>query len=536
MTHLRTSLPVDSPTHGTHDDSSRAARHRITNIVTIAVSAALLLCACMNPASTADDRRTTEASTNAPQLVTDPERAEFYSQELVWTSCGGATQCAAVEVPLDHDDPGGDRITLAIKRVSASEVGARIGSLVLNFGGPGASGVDLVEGFAATAASPALRARFDLVGFDPRGVGRSAPVDCVDDPDLDALRSAQHERTDTGLERYRAAAADVAAECARRVGPVLGEVDTANTARDLDILRAVLGDERLNYLGYSYGTLLGATYADLFPQRTGRLVLDGALDPTLGWAEFNLAQATEFERSIGTYVDACLAEPGCPLSGDRAAAVGQVEALLDRAVTHPLPTSEDRELTAPLAATGILVALYDASLWPVLTDALAQALEMDDGTTLLFLADAIAGRQPDGTYSSNLIEAQTAITCLDFPMDHDEASMADAAAALDEASPTFGALLGHSEVKCHAWPHGPTREPGPINASGAAPILVLGTTGDPATPYAWSRALADQLDSGHLLTWVGQGHTAYGRANSCLHDAVDAYLLDGTVPAENLRC
>lgn len=148
----------------------------------------------------------------------------------------------------------------------------------------------------------------------------------------------------------------------------------------------------------------------------------------------------------------------------------------------------------------------------------------------------IAGRQPDGTYTSNLLEAQTAITCLDFPMDHDEAAMAEAAASLDEASPTFGALLGHTEVKCHAWPHPPTREPGPISAHGAAPILVVGTTGDPATPYAWSQALAEQLDSGRLLTWDGSGHTAYGRTNRCVHDAVDAYLLDGTLPAEDLRC
>ena len=474
----------------------------------------------------------------APDPVRAPsaELAPYYSQRPAWTPCGEAAECADVEVPLDHDDPSGERVTLAVKRIPAADPGARIGSLLVGFGGPGAPGAELVEGFTTGMASPALRAAYDVVGFDRRGVGRSSAVECVDDAALDELRAAHYEPDDAGVARYAADAADFAAACAAGTGPLLGEVDTRSAARDLDVLRAVLGDDRLHYLGYSYGTLLGATYAELFPERTGRLVLDGAMDPTVGHGEIVRTAAAGLERALRTYADACLSGPGCPLTGDTDTAVAQVAALLERAASAPLPAEDGRELTPMLAASGIWLALYDDELWPVLTDALTRALTADDGTLLLLLADAMAGRQPDGSYVGNVQEAQVAITCLDLPMDAAPADVVAASAELAEVSPTFGALLAFHEVRCLGWPHAATGSRAPVHARGAAPILVVGSTGDPVTPHSRAQALAGQLASGRLLTWVGEGHTAYGRADDCLHDAVDAYLVDGTLPPEGTTC
>ena len=465
-----------------------------------------------------------------------PELTAFYAQHPVWSPCGQGAECAEMEVPLDYDAPAEGRISLAVKRVRSTG-SAEGGALLVNFGGPGASGTALVEGFAAGMASPELLAAYEVVGFDPRGVGSSTPVECVDDAGLDALRAARYDfDTTAGLAEYATAARDFARACERNTGSLLGEVDTVSAARDLDIVRAVLGQAKLDYLGYSYGTLLGATYADLFPQRTGRLVLDGAVDPSISYAEITAAQATGFEAAMRAYAESCTAGADCPLTGGPDEAVAQVRALLDRAEATPLPTADGRELTSRLAATGILVGLYDDQLWPVLTGALAQALHAGDGSELMFLADVVAQRQPDGSYLGNYLEVQPAINCLDYPMEADPAAMAAEAARFQEASPTFGHLLGYSAIRCQDWPYEPTGRPGPITAEGAAPILVVGTTGDPATPYAWAEALAGQLASGHLLTWQGRGHTAYGRADECLEDAVDAYLIEGTLPPEDLTC
>jgi len=465
-----------------------------------------------------------------------PGLESFYAQVLTWAPCGLGAECATLQVPMDYANPAGAQVQLAVKRVRSADAAARTGSLLVNFGGPGGSGTQSLEAWAA-GLDPRIRAAYDLVGFDPRGVASSTAVECLDDAGMDAKRATQFDPdTEEGLAALTAYAQEYAAACARSTGPLLAEVDTVSAAQDLDVLRAVLGEEDLDYVGYSYGTQLGSTYADLFPEHTGRLVLDGAMDPTLDYAEVTLGQAYAFERSFRVYVESCLPMDGCPFEGTPEEASAEVAALLERLGTTPLPTADGRPLTADDALTGMLLPLYNERLWPWLTQALKPALDQGDGTALMFLADARYGRAADGTYRSNGSEANTAINCLDLPVDTDPEAMAALDAQLQEASPTFGDLFSHGEVFCGEWPHGPAPERPARPAAGAAPILVIGTTGDPATPYVWAEALAEQLESGHLLTYQGEGHTAYTRGNACVDATVNTYLLEGTLPAEEKTC
>lgn len=499
------------------------------------LAAVLVLGACT--AADDDPPSGTPASPTDELSVEDVPQgmADYYGQDVTWEECQDGLECADVTVPLDHDDPGGATIELAVTR-QATDDDARLGSLLLNPGGPGGSGTQMVSS-AEMLLSEDLMSRYDVVGFDPRGVHRSAAVDCVTDAELDEQRSAGYDlETESGLEAYTESAEELAASCAENTGELLAHVDTESAARDLDVLRHVLGDEQLSYLGYSYGTMLGAVYADLFPERVGRLVLDGGLDPSLSSHEVALGQAQGFEEAVRAYAEDCLSGSGCPLSGDVDSAVDQVRTLLEVADATPLPTSSDRELTGPLAASGILLPLYEDELWPVLTEALRQAMAENDGSQLLYLADLSADRQPDGSYATNSQEAFPAINCLDYPVDGDLAQWQEQATELEEAAPTFGPMLGLGEVLCDVWPHESEAERTEVTADGSAPILVVGTTGDPATPYAWSEALADQLDAGRLLTYDGEGHTAYGRSNACVTEAVDGYLLEGTMPEEGLVC
>lgn len=470
-------------------------------------------------------------ATSQPLPEVPAELVTYYEQELAWEDCGDGLECADVRVPLDYDDPDAAEITLAVQRLPAEDPTA--GSLLVNPGGPGVPASDLLVG-APERFSQDLLAAFDVVAVDPRGVGASTPVDCVDDAELDAILSDSSGTDDPSA--YQAEAAELAGACAASTGPLIAEVDTVSAARDMDVVRHLLGEARLDYLGYSYGTYLGAVYAETFPDRTGNLVLDGAMDPTVSLHETTLAQATAFEDALHAYVEHCLGAESCPLSGTVEDGVDQVATLLDVTADTPLPTADGRPLTSALALSGILLPLYDDAYWPVLSQGLTQAMVDGDGSTLIALADAYVGRGPDGTYANNQVEANWAITCLDHGAG-DPATWEADAAELTEAAPTFGPLLAYGEVLCAAWPGNPAGTRGePIAAVGAPPVMVIGTTGDPATPYEWSVALADQLESGFLVTYEGEGHTAYGRSNPCVTTAVDAFLVDGTVPAEGLTC
>lgn len=524
-------------TRGPDDPSgSRGRRRGRTRRTGSALALAVLLAAA--PAGGAAGAATVAALQQGVVVTAQvpPGLEDFYAQQLVWTACGAAAECTRVRVPLDHDNPAAGQIELALTRVPSTDPAARQGSLLVNFGGPGGSGTASIEAWAA-GLDPRVRAAYDVVGFDPRGVGSSTAVECVDDATMDAMRASSVDPdTPEGLAQAIAAAERFAAACAANTGPLLGEVDTISAAKDLDILRAVLGDAQLDYLGYSYGTHLGATYADLFPEHTGRFVLDAAMDPSLDQAGLVLGQAGAFERALRLYVESCLPLDGCPFEGTVDEGLAEIEALLRQAEAQPLPTADGRPLTVDEVMTALILPLYNEQNWWVLTPALALAFDHGDGTALLRLADIYHGRQPDGSYPDNGSEANVAINCLDRTVDADPAAMAVMDTRLQEVAPTLGDWFSHGAVTCDAWPYEPVREPAPIDAAGAGPILVVGGTGDTATPYAWSQALAAQLEGGHLLTRVGEGHGSYLKGNRCVDETITTYLLEGVLPAEERVC
>lgn len=494
------------------------------------------------PETTPVPAPTLTVATGAEQ-ATDPAYGAFYGQQPRWSACGGdPVECATVQVPVDWDDPSGDTIELALARYPAQ--GERRGALVLNFGGPGVAGADTVQRLGGVLVGPALADAYDLVGFDPRGVGRSAGVDCLSDAELDDWRSSDTEADpdsdlDAAIAELRASSEEFSAGCAASAGPLLAHLDTVSASRDLDVVRDALDQDRLDYLGFSYGTLLGATYADRFPQRVGRFVLDGALDPAGSYTDVVAGQAAGIELALRGYVTACLAgDTGrCPLSGDADDAVRQVVGVIHAADEAPLRTGdEDRPLTVGLAFTGVIAPLYDEGSWDSLTSALSQAIQDDDGTRLLGLADGYSDRDASGRYTSNTEEAFMAINCLDYPVDDSPAAMAAAAEVVEKAAPVIGPFMTYGEILCGEWPVPVVRTPGPVDAEGAPPILVLGTTGDPATPYEWAVALADQLESGVLVTREGEGHTAYGKGSRCIDASVEAWLIDAAIVADGTRC
>ncbi|MEU8252002.1 alpha/beta hydrolase [Nonomuraea sp. NPDC048916] len=451
---------------------------------------------------------------------------------LEWSGCGGEFECTRLAVPLDHDEPHGERIEIGVIRLPAG--GDRIGSLVINPGGPGGSGIAYARA-ARSVVSDEVRERFDIVGFDPRGVGESAPVECLSDERLDVFLALDATPDDPEeravLER---ASREFAEACQAESGHLLPHVGTVDAARDMDALREALGDQKLTYLGMSYGTFLGAVYADMFPSRVRALVLDGALDPSISRLQLNIGQANGFEIAFRAYAETCLAEGTCPFrSHDPDGALAELTDLLRRTDTQPLRAG-DRQVTEALATLGALTPLYNRTGWPALTETLRQAMN-GDGTLLLHNADELVGRDDDGHYS-NQTEANLAINCVDSPYPRSTSAYATAATKAAEKSPAFGPYIMWSSLPCAYWPAPPTLQNRPLTAKGAAPILVVGTKRDPATPYAWSEALADQLQSGVLLGFDGDGHTAYLNGSTCVDDAVDRYLLTGTVPENGAIC
>lgn len=463
------------------------------------------------------------------------ELRSFYSQQLSWSRCEGDFQCAKVKVPLDYSKPGGDTIEIAALKL-ATKGNNKKGSLLVNPGGPGGSGYDFVRDAGSTNISEKVRANYDVVGFDPRGVNRSAPVTCLTDQERDASRAKIYNLgTDAGMAEALADNKVIAAKCAEKTGPVLGHIDTVSAARDLDILRGVLNDSKLNYLGYSYGTFLGSTYASLFPDNVGRMVLDGAMDPSLSYEELTSGQAKAFEKAIRAYVTHCLEGSACPLSGTPDDAVGQIQDLIKAVEATPRSAKDGRMVNASMFVSGFILPFYNDDNWPVLTQALDSALK-GDMTPMLRLADFGADREPNGSYSSNSTFAFNAINCLDYPMSADTAAMRAEEQTLRELSPTLGYYFAYGGTNCKDWPYKNLRTPAPADYKGSADIVVVGTTGDPATPVEWASALRKQLGTASLLTWKGEGHTAYGRSNDCIGNAVDGYLVDGRTPADNTVC
>jgi pimeloyl-ACP methyl ester carboxylesterase len=461
--------------------------------------------------------------------------APFYTQRLAWADCGGGFQCATLRVPLDYGHPKGRSLGIAVVRRAATDPAHRLGSLLINPGGPGGSGIEYARA-GRQAVSPALLAQYDLVGFDPRGVGQSAPVACLDDQQMDAFVATVPD-PQTPAEQAQVVTEDrlFASQCQARSASLLPFVGTRDAARDMDVLRQALGDLRLTYLGKSYGTYLGAVYAELFPTRVGRLVLDGALDPRIGTDQLGRDQAAGIELAVRSFLTDCGGRADCPLGADAGAAEQRVGALLASIRTRPLRGDATRTVNLALAETGIIAALYTDVTWPLLRVSLRLALA-GDGRGLLALADSYTNRGPDGRYRGNELAANAAVNCLDRPAVTSVADVQAEVPAYSQASPLFGAGLAWSNLTCAYWPLPATVRPHAIAAKGAAPIVVVGTIRDPATPYAWAQGLAGQLASGRLLTYDGDGHTAYRRSNSCIDGAVDAYFLQGTLPPQGQRC
>ncbi len=514
---------------------------RMRVLVAAAAITAVSLSGCSLIGGDDSDTTPTTPSTAATRPPSGSEAlASFYGQRLSWEKCQVA-QCAKLKVPLDYGKPDGDQIEISLLRMVATKPKDRIGSLVVNPGGPGGSGVDYARAADFIVGKP-VRQRFDVVGFDPRGVQRSQPIDCLPDPQMDAFLGQDPTPDDPAeAQQFAAAGKQFALGCEQRTGALVGHVSTVDAAKDMDILRSALGDEKLNYLGKSYGTFLGATYAGLFPQLVGRFVLDGVLPPDITSAEVSRGQAEGFERATRAYAASCVEEGDCPLGNSVDEVMSGLRSLLTRLDQQPVPMQDGRlsQLTEGWAATGIAQAMYDQGSWGTLTDALTDVVRRNDGTELMKLADQYAQRNQNGAYAGNLLEAFYAISCLDNPDSSDPAVYAQRAKDNAEVAPTWGPFLAWGSLVCGQWPvkaaeggDGPHK----ISAEGSGPIVVVGTTRDPATPYEWSVRLRDQLSNARLLTFDGDGHTAYARSNRCIDDAINDYYTQGKTPKDDTKC
>ncbi|GAA3045659.1 alpha/beta hydrolase [Kitasatospora albolonga] len=513
--------------------------------------AAALLAGCTSgtetaaPSSSASPTQTTTPSASPspapkPTGEADPALKPYYSQQLAWAACTddpktakldeSTAECARLRVPLDYAAPGGETIEIALSRRRTAQDGKRIGSLVLNPGGPGSSGAGMVQR-GTDFGKDGLRESYDLVGFDPRGVGASTAVHCMDDRARDAFDS-----TDTRDGTRGKAMADA---CRANSGTLLPHVGTRDAARDMDVLRAALGEAKLNYFGFSYGTYLGSRYLEQFPDKAGRVVLDGAVDSTLSQLDHAVQQNISFEKALRAFAADCAQQKQCSLGKDPEQAPAKLAAFLDGLKKEPLTTTDGRSLTSSSAWTGTLSMLYgNATSWEYLRNALGWAMLRDKGDYLQAMADDYYDRGEDGKHS-NMLDAYTAIHCADPGADVPTAAQfAAARQKLHDEAPLISARYTDEDLfdpDCRSWPYRTTEQPAPTKAPGAPPVLVVGTTGDPATPYAWAEQLTTELGNATLLTREGEGHTGYNK-NPCTTSAVNTFLTTGTLPAPGTRC
>lgn len=456
---------------------------------------------------------------------------DFSNQQISWEACDTGFECSAVAVPLDHLNPDGQVFEIALIRKAGTD---NLPPLLINPGGPGASGVAYVRDSYESLGTEKLRSDFQLIGFDPRGVGESAPVICSD---LDLKDQVYYEESGfpLGSEQDLEVSKDLlerfAASC-QESGFDVSYFNTQQAARDMDVIRSALGVEKLDYLGFSYGTELGATYIALFPERVGRFVLDGAVDPTLSSGESTVSQVEGFDKAFRTYLADCLAQASCPFTGTVDNALTRVDELLVDLQTTKLATQYDREVGITVALYGIFAALYSQASWPYLTQAFEEAFQ-GDGSTLLLLADFYNDRDPDGGYLSNINEANNAINCADERVAAEDFAMVRQAAI--GASDVFGKYFAFPELGCLGWPEGKSTVEIDYTVGLEVGPLVIGTTGDPATPYQQAVSLAKILSGSTLLTFQGEGHTAYG-SEPCVNDHVENYLLGEDLGSAELIC
>ena len=510
-------------------------------VPTLLMAVTLVLAGCTSFSDTLEG----EASSSAAASPTPEPKAA----PIDWSDCNKQIQpliadqpgsdrdltfeCGRTEVPISYDEPEGATLPLFLVRVRAAGQTGRIGSLMVNPGGPGASGADAAIGLALTMPEIVLK-RFDLIGFDPRGVGLSTPVECIPAQLKDRMTAAEPRPTTAEqLDESFALTKEAADGCAKQYGDALGTFNTVDTARDMDRLRQALDEDKLTYLGYSYGTTLGSTYAELFPDKVRAMVLDGAVDPDADPKSDAEAGAKGLERGFDAFAKNCTGLlAGCPLGAQPRQFV---ERLLGKANTTPIPSSEKgetRKATAGVVLTAIQAALYDTDSWPQLAQSL-KAADGGDAKGLFSLADNFTGRMKNGKYS-NLLDANLAINCADTKQTYDEADVRALATEWDAKYPLFGAASATGLYTCSVWKADRTPLP-ERDAQGSAPIVVVGNTGDPVTPLGGARDMAKDLDAGVLVTWQGQGHTAYPKT-PCITSAVNSYLIDLKAPTDGLTC
>ncbi len=450
---------------------------------------------------------------------------------LDWEPCGGGWDCALLEVPLDYDQPAGETIEIAVTRRPAGDPDNRIGVLLANPGGPGGEGIDFARDWSRLLGT-SITQRFDIVGFDPRGVSRSTPIVCHDTI-LDYTGMDPAPQTLTDFHAYVDAAEQFADDCMDRHADLIPHLGTKNAARDMDRIREALGEDELNYVGYSYGTRLGAVYADLFPERVRAFVLDGAVDLSLSPQESALGQARGFERALRNFIEDC-EERDCALA-DEDDIYRAIQRVFERSRLDPIPApGASRDARPGDVFLGMVMPLYNQMSWGMLESAIRDAID-GDGSLLVYLADLYLGRDNDSY--TNRYEANIAINCADRPGGERVDTYdryRDVLPVFREASP----LLGGAFIvdQCIGWPTG--SEPvGVPEAAEAPPIVVIGTTGDPATPYEWAEAMAEHLEPGVLLRHEGEGHTVYGVGSSrCVNSVVNDYLLELAVPDDGVTC
>jgi len=467
--------------------------------------------------------------------------AEYEQQKLDWSECYDYFECAELRVPIDYDDLSVGTFRLSVLRAAALDQKNRLGSIVVNPGGPGGSGVDYAYN-AELIFSPEITDRYDIVGFDPRGVAESEPIYCFSDEELDENLAADSKPDNAAELAETLKESELYAQKCLENTDYLEHFTTLETARDMDILRAALGEKKLNYVGKSYGTYLGTLYAELFPTNVGRFVLDGAVDPNIPMRDQNLAQALGFEKALTAFIKDCLTTADCPFTGTVAQARTTIITTLQKAATTPLPQKDPRDddtrqITESLILVGIASSLYDdVDGWPRLRQAFTESAS-NFGDTFLELADEYSGRNPDGTFRSNDFDSGAVIDCLDWRDTRTTEEYTKDAQEFATKAPIFGPYIAYSGLHCQFFPQPKSaRVANTTTTITTAPIIVIGTLRDPATPYSWSVSLSKIFKGSSLISLDGDGHTGHGRGSACVDGAVDAFLLKGTLPPADLMC
>jgi pimeloyl-ACP methyl ester carboxylesterase len=514
----------------------RIGQQALTGAVCVSVCA--LLAACSVSVSFGSSHTTTTTTTTSSPPGTSTDTGGSAAGALAWHACG-SFRCSKLTVPISYADPGEGTLSLAVIELPAMADPAAAPDLVLNPGGPGESGVQFLQE-AFSEFPSALRARFNLVSFDPRGIGGSDPVVCTTPAGLRRwLALDPAPVTPAAIASVTTAVKEFDAGCAANVPrDVLASLSTAVTARDMDRLRAALGQRRLDYLGFSYGTYLGAMYAQAFPSKVGHMVLDGAVDPALSSSVLDLEQADAFELDLHDFFAWCPTNATCT-SELPAGAESSYNTLIRRLESGATLTAGldaalggTQAINYAVVLTGVISSLYTTTYWPYLAQGLAQATS-GNGTVLAELAYSYAGFNANGT-ASNLLSAELAVSCLDRPSPP-VTTLPALARHFATTAPDFGPAEAWGTIGCNYWPVPATGKVGPIQLSEALPILVVGSTHDPATPYAWAQALTSQLNGSELLTRTGDGHTGYF-SSTCVQTWVDGYLSTGARPPAGTVC